>query len=166
MALTLWSSGQIARTLRQEEQRKVELWSEAIVQRAQLVGYTEELVCLAAQRGRDKADLMGEAYRIIQEAEPGAPIDLTFITRFIQANRTIPVLVYKDSVLQADINVPPSFTDARALGLFALWLCRRRGSVIEFEQGLTLFYDQSNRFRDLQTVVWTTSSTRSFRKRC
>ena len=43
VALTLWSSGRIARTLRTEEQRKVELWSEAIVQRAELVRYTDAL---------------------------------------------------------------------------------------------------------------------------
>ena len=96
VALTLWSSGRIARSLRAEEQRKVELWSEAIVQRAELVRYTDALFASLRTEERDKADLMGEAYRIIQEAEPGAPIDLTFITRFIQGNRTIPVLVYND----------------------------------------------------------------------
>ena len=91
VGLTLWSSGRIARTLRNEEQRKIELWSEAIVQRAELVRYTDALFASLRTEERDKADLMGEAYRIIQEAEPGAPIDLTFITRFIQGNRTIPV---------------------------------------------------------------------------
>ncbi|MDB4787336.1 HAMP domain-containing histidine kinase [Flavobacteriales bacterium] len=152
VALTLWSSGHIAKTLRQEEQRKVELWSEAIVQRAQLVGYTEDLFTSLRNEERDKADLMGEAYRIIQEADPGAPIDLTFITRFIQANRTIPVLVYKDSVLQADINVAPSMQSPMQLDSLRDAMSER-GSVIEFDQGLTLFYDQSNRFRDLQTVM-------------
>ena len=65
VALTLWSSGHIARTLRNEEQRKVELWSEAIVQRAQLVRYTEDLFADLRTEERDKADLLGEAYRII-----------------------------------------------------------------------------------------------------
>ena len=106
VGLTLWSSGRIARTLRAEEQRKVELWSEAILQRAELVRYTDALFASLREEERNKADLMGEAYRIIQEADPGAPIDLTFITRFIQGNRTIPVLVYRDGTLQADINVP------------------------------------------------------------
>lgn len=152
VGLTLWSSGHIARTLRVEEQRKVELWSEAIVQRAELVGYTEELFASLRTEERDKADLIGEAYRIIQEADPGAPIDLTFITRFIQANRTIPVLVYKDSILTADIHVAPSMRSPRQLDSLRDAMAAR-GSVIEFEQGSTLFYDQSNRFRDLQTVM-------------
>ncbi len=152
VALTLWSSGHIAHTLRQEEQRKVELWSEAIVQRAQLVGYTEDLFASLRNEERDKADLMGEAYRIIQEADPGAPVDLTFITRFIQANRTIPVLVYRDSVLQADIHVAPSMQSPRQLDSLRDAMSER-GSVIEFGQGFTLFYDESTRFRDLQTVM-------------
>ena len=152
VALTLWSSGQIARTLREEEQRKVKLWSEAIVQRAQLVGYTEELFASLRKEERDKADLIGEAYRIIQAADPSDPMDLTFIMRFIQTNRTIPVLVYKDSVLQDDIHVPPALRTPLQLDSLRNEMMAR-GSVIPFEQGLTLYYDQSNRFRDLQVVM-------------
>ena len=150
--LTLWSSGRIARTLRLEEQRKVELWSEAIVQRAELVRYTDALFASLRLEERDKADLMGEAYRIIQEAEPGAPIDLTFITRFIQGNRTIPVLVYKSGVLQADINVPDALRSEDQLDSMRIELASK-GSVIEFEEGLTVYYDQSNRFRELRSVM-------------
>lgn len=152
VALTLWSSGRIARTLRLEEQRKVKLWSEAIVQRAQLVRYTDALFASLRTEERDKADLMGEAYRIIQEAEPGAPVDLTFITRFIQGNRTIPVLVYKDGELQADINVPEELRTPARLDSMRLVL-EENNSVIEFEEGLMVYYDQSNRFRELQSVM-------------
>ena len=152
VALTLWSSGRIARTLRTEEQRKVELWSEAIVQRAELVRYTDALFASLRTEERDKADLMGEAYRIIQEAEPGAPIDLTFITRFIQGNRTIPVLVYKDGELQADIHVPEPLRTPERLDSMRVAL-ESKGSVIEFEEGSLLYYDQSNRFRELRSVM-------------
>jgi len=152
VALTLWSSGRIARTLRAEEQRKVELWSEAIVQRAELVRYTDALFASLRTEERDKADLMGEAYRIIQEAEPGAPIDLTFITRFIQGNRTIPVLVYKDGKLQADIHVPEPLRTPERLDSMRAALASK-GSVIEFEEGLMVYYDQSNRFRELRSVM-------------
>ena len=74
VGLTLWSSGRIARTLRAEEQRKVELWSEAILQRAELVRYTDALFASLREEERNKADLMGEAYRIIQEADPARPL--------------------------------------------------------------------------------------------
>lgn len=152
VGLTLWSSGRIARTLRAEEQRKVELWSQAIVQRAQLVRYTDALFASLRTEERDKADLMGEAYRIIQEAEPGAPVDLTFITRFIQGNRTIPVLVYREGELQADINVPEVMRTPERLDSLQQQLADR-GSVIEFDEGLVVYYDQSNRFRELRSVM-------------
>lgn len=152
VALTLWSSGRIARSLRAEEQRKVELWSEAIVQRAELVRYTDALFASLRTEERDKADLMGEAYRIIQEAEPGAPIDLTFITRFIQGNRTIPVLVYNDSALQADIHVPEALRTPERLDSMRVAL-EKKGAVIEFGGGFTVYYDESNRFRELQSVM-------------
>lgn len=152
VGLTLWSSGRIARTLRAEEQRKVALWSEAILQRAELVRYTDALFASLRQEERDKADLMGEAYRIIQEADPGAPIDLTFITRFIQGNRTIPVLVYRDGERQADINVPEPLRTPERLDSLRQELAAR-GTVIEFEEGLMVYYDQSNRFRELQSVM-------------
>ncbi|MGB0170890.1 MAG: sensor histidine kinase [Flavobacteriales bacterium] len=152
VALTLWSSGRIARSLRAEEQRKVELWSEAIVQRAELVRYTDALFASLRTEERDKADLMGEAYRIIQEAEPGAPIDLTFITRFIQGNRTIPVLVYNDSTLQADIHVPEALRTPERLDSMRVAL-EAKGAVIEFGGGFTVYYDESNRFRELQSVM-------------
>lgn len=152
VGLTLWSSGRIARTLRAEEQRKVELWSQAIVQRAQLVRYTDALFASLRTEERDKADLMGEAYRIIQEAEPGAPVDLTFITRFIQGNRTIPVLVYREGELQADINVPEAMRTPERLDSLRQQLAEK-GAVIEFEEGLVVYYDQSNRFRELRSVM-------------
>ena len=152
VGLTLWSSGRIARTLRAEEQRKVALWSQAILQRAELVRYTDALFASLRTEERDKADLLGEAYRIIQEAEPGAPVDLTFITRFIQTNRTIPVLVYKDGELQADIHVPEPLRTPERLDSLRGEL-ESQGRVIEFERGQRVYYDQSIRFRELQSVM-------------
>ena len=121
----------------------MELWSEAIVQRAELVGYTEELFASLRREERDKADLIGEAYRIIQEAEPGAPIDLTFITRFIQANRTIPVLVYKDSVLQADIHVAPSMRSPEQLDSLRDAMAARGSGAAEFHQPTRIIRSRS-----------------------
>ena len=114
--------------------------------------YTDALFASLREEERNKADLMGEAYRIIQEAEPGAPIDLTFITRFIQGNRTIPVLVYNDSVLQADIHVPEALRTPERLDSMRVAL-EEKGAVIEFGGGFTVYYDESNRFRELQSVM-------------
>ena len=152
VVLTLWFSSEVGRTLRREEQLKVALWSEAIVQRAQLVGYTEQLFQSLRVEESDKAKLMAEAYKMIQKADPGEPVELSFVTKFIQSNRTIPVLVYKDSVLQMDVNVPPDMHSPLQLDSLREVLLDR-GSVIHFGEGLSLLYDESNRFRDLQQVM-------------
>jgi len=152
VALTLWSSGQIARTLRNEEQRKVALWSEAIVQRAQLVGYTEELFDSLRTEEAKKGDLLGQAYEIIKKADSGAPSNLTFISEFIQSNSTIPVLVYKDGVLDIQVNVPPSLRAPEQVESLRKAM-EDEGSFVSFEEDLTVYFGQSNRFRDLQTVM-------------
>ena len=62
MEFTVLDEGEVeALSKRLEEQRKVKLWSEAIVQRAQLVRYTDALFASLRTEERDKADLMGEA---------------------------------------------------------------------------------------------------------
>lgn len=152
VGLTLWSSGSIARTLRSDEQRKVALWSEAIIQRAQLVGYTEELFDSLRTEERDKADLIGEAYRILESSGLSGSGDITFISNFIQRNRTIPVLVYQDESLIGETNVPPHLRSPRQLDSLKNAMASR-GTFIDFGKGLMLYYDQSNRFRDLQVVM-------------
>ena len=100
VALTLWSSGMIARRLRAEEQLKVDLWYEAIIQREQLVGYTNVLFASLKQEEMDKGDLIGEAYREIQKAGTEGSGNLSITIPIIQKNRTIPILVYKDGEMQ------------------------------------------------------------------
>ena len=41
--ITLWYSNHIANSIREEERQKVELWSEAIKRRAELVAFTQNL---------------------------------------------------------------------------------------------------------------------------
>ncbi len=47
---TIWYSNDMAQRIKSEEQTKVRLWSEAIVQRAELVGYTQQLFEELGQR--------------------------------------------------------------------------------------------------------------------
>jgi signal transduction histidine kinase len=92
VAFTLWYSDSIAHRIREEEQRKVQLWSEAIRQRAELVRYTEQLFDQLKEEERKKADRLAEAYRLVFETP--ATMDLTFVVDYLWANQTIPVLIY------------------------------------------------------------------------
>ena len=88
---TLWYSNSIADRIRQEEQSRVRVWSEAIRQRAELVRYTQALFEELSAEEREKADRLADAYRLVDNPPEG--MDLTFITEFLWANKTIPVLI-------------------------------------------------------------------------
>lgn len=152
VALTLWSSGTIARRLRAEEQLKVDLWYEAIIQREQLVGYTNVLFASLKQEEMDKGDLIGEAYREIQKAGTEGSGNLSITIPIIQNNRTIPILVYKDGEMQFSRNVDSTWTSMQLDSLRAEM--EANGTFISFEESdLTVYYAQSNRFRELQRVL-------------
>ena len=152
VALTLWSSGTIARRLRAEEQLKVDLWYEAIIQREQLVGYTNVLFASLKQEEMDKGDLIGEAYREIQKAGTEGSGNLSITIPIIQKNRTIPILVYKDGEMQFSRNVDSTWTSVQLDSLRAEM--EANGTFISFEESdLTVYYAQSNRFRELQQVL-------------
>jgi signal transduction histidine kinase len=155
VGLTLWYSSTIARTLRQEEQHKVELWSEAIVQRAELVRYTDRLFDSLRVEERTKADLLFSAYEIFEQLGTDAKTDVTMIMNVIQANRTIPLLVTgPDREIQWTANLPPHVaTDSLAQDSLIAVLSER-GAVIDIGAGRTyIYYDESKRFRELQVVM-------------
>lgn len=155
VGLTLWYSGTIARTLRIEEQRKVQLWSEAIVQRAELVRYTEKLFESLRKEERSKANLLTEGFRLLEAQDAGSNCDVTLNASVIRANQTIPLLVTNErGLIEWTLNLPADMTqDSLAIDSLVNAL-RERGSVISFDQGATnVYYDESTRFRELRAVM-------------
>ena len=106
IGITLWYSNDIAQKIRAEEQLKVKLWSEAIQKRAELVSYTQSLFESLKEEENNKADLLVQAYDILND--PPEEMDLTFVSKVMWSNKTIPLLYYnrKDSLLFT-MNLPP-----------------------------------------------------------
>ena len=145
---TLWVSNRIAGSIRVEEQEKVRLWSEAIRQRAELVGYTQELFEGLSVEEREKADRLADAYRLI--TDPPRGMDLTFVTDFLWSNRTIPVLIYDASgMLLYDVNVPETadYDSLRSV------MEGRNGAIVFPEVGTRVYWDESLRFSELKEVM-------------
>ena len=145
---TLWYSNDIARRIRVEEQTKVKLWSEAIIQRAELVGYTQQLFEELSQEERQKADRLADAYRLINDPPRG--MDLTFVTDYLWSNRTIPVLIYdENNALLYELNVS---TDVDRDSLRQAMASQNE--PIRFEDvGHTVFWNESVRFSELKDVM-------------
>lgn len=151
--ITLWYTNDIAVKIREEEQLKVKLWSEAIMQRAQLVTYTQELFEDLRREEREKADRLATAYQLINDPPPD--MDLTFVTDYLWSNKTIPVLItdQRDSILY-QINVPPTkmFDRAYTDSLRSV-MAARNAPILLKDVGHTIYYNESYRFSELKSVM-------------
>ena len=145
---TLWYSNDIAKRIRVEEQTKVKLWSEAIVQRAALVGYTQQLFEELGGEERHKADRLADAYRLINNPPRG--MDLTFITDYLWSNKTIPVLIFDESdELLYRVNVD------LGVDLDSLKSTMRAANepIVFNDVGHTIYWSESLRFSELKDVM-------------
>jgi signal transduction histidine kinase len=148
VAFTLWYSDDIAHRIREEEQRKVQLWSEAIQQRAELVKYTDQLFGQLKEEERKKADRLAEAYRIVSESP--ASMDLTFVVDYLWSNQTIPVLIYdRSGNLLFRVNVPDS---VRADSLRdAMFLANP--PIVYRDVGYVIYWSESLRVSELRKAM-------------
>lgn len=87
---SLWYSSRIVDRVRAEERRKVQIWAEAVQNRAQLVNYTEKLFVRLREEERKKAQLLAEA---MQRLGSSAETDFSFYLRVVSDNTTVPVII-------------------------------------------------------------------------
>jgi nitrogen-specific signal transduction histidine kinase len=153
VVITLWYSNHIAEKIRVEERQKVELWSEAIKRRAELVNFTQQLFEQLRTEERKKADLLGNAYNII--SDPTYESDFTFITEFLWNNTTIPVLIYNDKgELENSVNLPPGKENDRGyIDSLYTAMSKKNEPIVLSEVGQKIFYDDSRLFTQLQHTM-------------
>lgn len=150
--ITLWYSNHIAERIRAEERQKVELWSEAIKRRAELVVFTQKLFDELKTEERKRVDLLGQAYYIISEAPENA--DLTFISNLISNNSTIPVLLFDDKGnLAISANLDDADTNKVYIDSLMTAAKSKNNMVLLTQVGQKIYYDDSRLFRQLQTTM-------------
>ena len=150
--ITLWYSNHIAQRIREEERQKVELWSEAIKRRAELVVFTQKLFEELKTEERKRVDLLGNAYYIIND--PPENMDFTFILDFISNNTTIPVLIYDDKgKLTASANLERVATDTLYIDSLLTAAKSKNDPIVLAEVGQKIYYDDSRLFTQLQGTM-------------
>jgi signal transduction histidine kinase len=87
---SLWYSNRIVDRVRFEERRKVQLWAEAVQNRAELVNYTEKLFDRLRDEERKKVQLLAEAMQRLGSSDN---IDFSFYLRVVSDNTTVPVII-------------------------------------------------------------------------
>lgn len=88
---SLWYTNILVKKIATEERKKVELWAEAIQNKASLVSYTGELFQKISAEERNKIELWAEANKRIATSNNHS--DLTFYLDILSRNTTIPVIV-------------------------------------------------------------------------
>lgn len=88
---SLWYTNILVKKIATEERKKVQLWAEAIQNKASLVNYTGDLFRKISDEERNKIELWAEANKKL--ATSNNYNDLTFFLNIISSNTTIPVMV-------------------------------------------------------------------------
>jgi len=87
---SLWYSNRMVERVRAEERRKVQLWAEAVQNRAELVNYTQQLFDRLREEERKKVQLWAEAMNRLVTDESS---DLSFYLKVVSDNTTVPVII-------------------------------------------------------------------------
>jgi phosphoglycerate-specific signal transduction histidine kinase len=91
IVVSLWYTNILVKKIATEERKKVQLWAEAIQNKASLVNYTGELFQKISDEERNKIELWAEANK--RAATSNNHNDLTFYLDILSRNTTIPVIV-------------------------------------------------------------------------
>lgn len=155
VVVTLGYTQHLASIIRDEEQRKVDLWVEAVKQRAELVAYTQTLFEDLGAEEKKRADRLAAAYRLIQEAPDGT--DLTFAGDFLVNNKTVPVIITnREGEVVYKVNVPPPPAGVPEQAYYDSIRRTEMGGnppIVFDEVGQTIHYSESLRLRTLREAM-------------
>jgi signal transduction histidine kinase len=91
VAASLWYTQMLVQQISREERKNIEIWADAIHQKAELVNYTDRFFRQIQEEERKRAELLADAFRIVTITEESTT--LNFLLKFIQENTTVPVIL-------------------------------------------------------------------------
>lgn len=91
LVFTLFRVNKLVQKVRREEQKKVEIWAEAIGRKADLVEHTGHFFRHMQREERRRVEMFVEAHKMLMTQPLDADVDFYF--RFISENKTIPVII-------------------------------------------------------------------------
>ena len=101
---SLLYTDKLVRKIAEEERQKVELWADAIQNRAKLLTYTESLFKSLAEEERSRVEIWADATRLLAGTEDEKTIN--FCLKVITSNNNIPVIIVdKSGAINASINI-------------------------------------------------------------
>lgn len=152
IGVTLWYSNHIASQIQREEKQQVQLWSNAVKQRAELVAFTQALFDQLREDEKKKAEFLAKAFRII--GDDGSTQDITFVAEFIVSETTIPILIYSNGEYQTHKNnddtlvADPARRDSLKAAMEA-----KNPPICFNVSAQCVYFDESLLFKELQATM-------------
>ena len=158
---SLWYTNVLVQKIAKEERNKVQLWAEAIQNKASLVNYTGKLFNKISKEERNKIEIWAEASkRIVTSNNQDAT---TFYLQIIGENETIPVLVLdeNDNIMNYRNFDLETGIDTTSFLMEQLNLMKNKDAPIELKIQVTknltwnyrLYYKDSKIFSELKVVL-------------
>ena len=91
IAASLWYTNVLVKKVASEERKKVELWADAVRNRAELVKYTEKLFERLKTEERKRAEIWAEATQNLSKTEDDDA--RSFYLKVVSENNTIPAII-------------------------------------------------------------------------
>ncbi|MEA3476838.1 MAG: HAMP domain-containing sensor histidine kinase [Bacteroidota bacterium] len=104
VAASLWYTNILVNMISRDERANIQVWADAIQQKAELVNYTDKFFRQIQTEERKRAEILLDAYHNINRVESSN--ELEFYFKIIAGNTTVPIIITdkNDSILMAKNN--------------------------------------------------------------
>lgn len=155
VAASLWYTQLLVQDIAREERMNIQIWADAINQKAALVNYTEEFFKQLQDEERKKAEQLADAFRIVSVSDESDV--LNFFLKIIMDNTTIPVILTDSKgkiKLTDNVAFDPDTVEFLKGSLRAEFMVYDPVKIpIEGNQYDYLFYKESILFNELREVL-------------
>lgn len=155
VAVSLWYTQMLVNDIAREERNNIQIWADAINQKAELVNYTDKFFKQLQEEERKKAEQLADAFRIVTVSDESDV--LNFFLKIISENTTIPVIL-TDSRGKikntSNVNFDPDTVEYLRGQLRAEFMVYAPVKIaFEANQFDYLFYKESILFNELRQVL-------------
>jgi len=155
VSISLWYTNILVSEIARDERKNIQIWADAIYQKAELVNYTDRFFNQIREEERNRVELLADAYKILTVVNESEV--LNFFIKFVSENTTIPVILTDASgKIKNAINVDFNIDSVRYLqgDLRKEYVVYPPVKIVYEEDKYDyLFYKDSKLFSELRVII-------------
>ena len=152
--LLMLYSNSLIKKIAEEERRKVNVWADAIVYKAELVNHTDLFFEQIRREEKKRASFLAQAIQKVSEA--GHNEDITFYLDYISSNSTIPtLLVNQDGTIDCAVNIDLEYQKMQHIDEIKPFLDEYDSVRITYykNQYMWVYFKESQIYTNLKLVI-------------